>query len=34
MGAGIRARIFRQNTTKAEKPVWQILRSHQMAIIG
>jgi very-short-patch-repair endonuclease len=29
-GAGARARTLRQNTTEAEKRVWQILRSQQM----
>jgi very-short-patch-repair endonuclease len=29
-GAGTRARTLRQNTTGAERRVWQILRLHQM----
>ena len=29
-GAGTRARTLRQNTTEAERRVWQILRLHQM----
>jgi very-short-patch-repair endonuclease len=29
-GAGTRVRSLRKNMTEAERPVWQMLRSHQM----